>query len=476
MLRRIGQPLASLHPLFLGKGCITPLLTARDYEERRLRLSLDLPLHSVAVVPGGVELVVCDDVSHPFRQNSDFRYLTGFLEPHSVLLLEKRGDGRVVEHLGVRARNATKEMWDGPRCGVEGVAPVFGIQSAFDVNELGMVLEKFSTHHMFLVANNNREVDEIVQNSPKTGPVNTTHVKKLIQNLRVQKSESEIKLMQHSANIAARAFKQAMRDTAKGKCESEHQLAHRFEFYFKDQFADRVAYTPIAASGENATILHYMNYFDVLRKGELVLVDAGCEYGGYASDITRVWPSSGVDWTPAQSSLYDALLFVQKRLIQMCVVGTSLAELNDLAVRYLSEQLRVLDVFDVEIKPEDDIMNVKGFSAFPHSVGHFLGMDVHDTKLIEKTRKFVPGLFADTGLCNADVEPGIYLPNLPFIRPQFAASFFWFNAERFFRFRGIGLRIEDDIVITDRESLVLTRETPKDREHILDVQLAAADI
>ncbi|KAJ3255933.1 hypothetical protein HK103_005849 [Boothiomyces macroporosus] len=264
-------------------------------------------------------------------------------------------------------------------------------------------------------------------NRVKVKPLGT-----IIDSLRNIKSSSEINLMRNSGRIAGRAFQAAMRATKPGM--TEHQIHATLEYEVKMQMGTGLSYVPVVASGKNALILHYVQNLQQLKDGDLLLVDAGAEYGGYASDITRTWPVNG-KFSPAQREVYTAVLKVQKEMIKKSVINATLDGLQYETYEMLKEELsRIL---------KRTIGSREMNTLYPHHVGHYIGLDVHDTASISRSKPL------EEGMC-ITIEPGIYIP----------------DTDEYGIYRGIGIRIEDDICITKDGPVILTVEAPKEIEDI----------
>ena len=264
--------------------------------------------------------------------------------------------------------------------------------------------------------------------------------RELMDQFRLIKSKKEIELMQKSAEIGSNAIIQGMKMTRPGL--SEHQLHAIIEYHSKMLGASGLAYVPVIAGGTNALILHYVTNHNVLKGGDLVLVDAGCEYEYYASDITRTWPVNG-KFSAEQAIIYQIVLDCQLEMIKHCKIGNNLNSLQDLAFEYFHSELNKLFA--------RKLTRAEMLDIYPHHLGHYIGMDVHDCPTISRSTKFYEGMAIT-------IEPGLYIPESP----------------KYGKFGGIGVRIEDDVVITEGEPLVLTAKAPKEIKEIEELMASAS--
>jgi len=432
-----GQPLHYSHPHLLMPGELTPGIQSSEFEERRKRLLNLLPNNSVAFLAGASLCYMSKDIPYSFRQNSDFLYLTGFQEPDAYMMLEKNETSETFT-LFVPPRDETRELWDGPRAGIERAKRIFNADMAFHADPKTVtqhLTEKLSKGPTFF------STAGTISRFNTLSQLNYHELETLVERMRVVKSPSELNLMRQAARISSQSIVNVMKDVR--KIDSESEIATRLEYECKLHGAERLAYPPVVASGPRSTIIHYIQNnqqftLNGVRKDWLLLVDSGCEYHGYSSDITRTFPISG-KFTPTQLLVYQLLLDAQKALIQKCIVGACFTELQYESTKLLSEILIHLNFLPKSSLP------VPGYEEFyPHSIGHFLGMDTHDTSRVNFL-KFVPGMVVT-------VEPGLYFQNKPHIPKEF---------------RGLGIRIEDDVLITSSGPEVLTADVPKD-PHIIE--------
>lgn len=381
-----------------------------------------------------------NDIPYPFRQNSNFYYLSGFDEPSSILALEKRADGKEQTYLFCQPNDPNKEKWDGPRTGPARATEAFSVDDAFVMTELDHFLER-KLHEI-----DNVFVSKVQGNSPYEDIINAKNIQsvditKTIEQIRLIKTEAEINVMKKAGEISGLAFQEVMKKTYPGMTQIE--IEGILEFECKKKGCKRLAYPPVVASGISNNTLHYVFNDSIINDGDLVLVDAGGEYFNYASDITRTFPASG-KFTPAQKDIYNAVLTAQKKCIEFCRTSVfvnnnnirmSLYNLHVFSVMFLEEELESLGL----IFGKNDI-----HQFYPHMIGHYLGIDTHDTSSVSVTESLMPGMVVT-------VEPGIYIPDDPSI-PE--------------KYRGIGIRIEDDVLITEDGPTILTSLAPKEIDHI----------
>jgi Xaa-Pro aminopeptidase len=424
-----------------------------DFAARR-RAYMDRIGEGVAIFPATPEYVRTADLNHPYRPDSDLYYLTGFAEPEAVAVLAPHHP----EHqfiLFVRPRDKEKEIWNGRRAGVEGARERYGADAAYTIDQLDQELPKYlegatALHYHFGVDEefNHRVLGWLhsVQRKVRNGvmaPLSIVEPRAILHEMRLIKSADEVALMRKAAEIAAAAHRAAMTVTEPGRYEYEVQA--EVEYVMRRNGAIGPAYGSIVGGGFNATILHYHENSDRLNDGDLLLIDAGAEVEYYASDITRTFPVSG-RFTPAQREVYDLVLKAQMAAIDACRPGNRFQDVHDAAVRVLVDGLVELGL--LQGKAEDLIAQEAYKPYYMHKTSHWLGMDVHDVgvyKIDGAWRKLEPGMVLT-------VEPGLYFgEDVP--------------AEAT-RYRGIGIRIEDDVLITASGCDVLTRDVPKDAEAI----------
>jgi Xaa-Pro aminopeptidase len=409
---------------------------------------------SVAIIPAAREATRSNDTEYRFRQDSDFYYLTGFNEPEAVAVIAPSREARYT--LFVRPRDREKETWTGRRAGVEGAKERHGADEAFPVEEFSAKLMELldGAHTLYYrLGNGNPDLDRMVIRQlarmralgwRKARPPQTiTDPGALLHEMRLIKSDEEVALMQRSADIASEAHREAMRAARSGV--KEYEIEALIEYAFRRAGASGPAYNTIVGGGANATILHYIENSAELRDGDLLLIDAGAEYEGFASDITRTFPVNG-RFTRAQRDIYDLVLDCQRRCIEMVAPGVTLEEMHARSVEILTEGMMRLGL----LKGDESKIKEEGQHKkfYMHRLSHYLGMDVHDVgayHLEGRPRPVEPGIVLT-------VEPGLYIAEDAEDIPE--------------QYRGIGVRIEDDVLVTTQGHRVLTDKAPKEVEEI----------
>jgi Xaa-Pro aminopeptidase len=426
--------------------------------ERRARLAAAMQPGAVAVLATAPEALRNGDSEYPYRHDSYFYYLTGFTEPESVLVLSAPlGDQPARSILFCREKNIEREIWDGYRYGPEAARLAFGFDEAYSVEELDAQMGKLLANvpALYYALGHSAALDAQVSGwlkavraqgrSGVAAPGSTHHLLGILDEMRLLKDAGEQSLMARAASIAAGAHARAMRFTRPGVFEYEIEAEVLHEF--RRHGAQFPAYTPIVASGPNACVLHYNRNDRQCREGELVLVDAGCELDGYASDITRTWPVGG-RFSPAQKALYELVLQAQEAAFAAIAPGQPYSAMHEAAVRVLAAGMLDLGLIDKARygSAEDAIADKAHLPFYMHGTGHWLGMDVHDvgpyrdlTQAERPSRPLQPGMALT-------VEPGIY------VRPgEGVPETFWH----------IGIRIEDDVIVTDDGCRILSSAAPK---------------
>jgi Xaa-Pro aminopeptidase len=419
------------------------------YAERRAAVMNALAGGGVAVIPAATTIYRNADTEFSFRQNSDFYYLTGFDEPDAVLVLAPHA-ARERTTLFVRPRDREREIWTGRRAGVEGALERFGADAAYPIEEFDTRLadalvgaasvyapigedDRFDRRVFAAV----REARYRVRRGG-TAPRAYVDPGTIVHELRLFKTPAELEIMRRAAAATAAGFSVGMRATRPGLPEA--RLQSIMEHEYRLQGAQTIAYPSIVAGGDNALILHYNTNDSVLRGGELVLVDSGSEVDKYASDVTRTWPVNG-RFSAEQRAIYEIVLAAQKAAIACVAPGRAFNEYHDAAVRVIASGLRDLGLVSGSI---DQIIEEKSYFAFyPHNTGHWLGLDVHDAgRYTDENgyRKLAPGMVLT-------VEPGIYVQR---------------DLDCDERFKGIGVRIEDDVVCTAEGNEILTAAIAKE--------------
>lgn len=409
---------------------------------------------SVAIIPSGRETVRSNDTNHRFRQDSDFYYLTGFDEPESIAVIRPSHK----EHpymLFVRPRDPEKETWEGRRAGVEGAVADYGADAAFPISEFAAKLAEMldGTRNLYYRLGIHPELDDQVIKqiaSMRAGarrgvqpPEVITDTSVIVHEMRLIKNDDELALMKRAVEITVEAHLEAMRATRPGT--KEHELEALIDYIFRRNGATAPAYNSIIGGGANATVLHYTRNDQVLHDGDLVLIDAGAEYQGYAADITRTFPVNS-RFTAAQRDIYNLVLEAELACIAMVKPGVRVNELYNRSVEILTEGMVRLGLLTGD--PAKLIEEGKHKQFYMHRLGHFIGMDVHDAG-----RYFIRGESRqlEAGMVKT-IEPGLYIaPDAEGVPDKY---------------RGIGVRIEDDVLVTAEGCRVLTSEVPKQIEEI----------
>ncbi|OJJ86189.1 aminopeptidase P family protein [Aspergillus glaucus CBS 516.65] len=452
---KFGQPLHETHPHILSPGELTPGITALEYAQRRSKLANKLPQNAIAVLAASEVKYRAAGIFNDYRQDSNFFYLTGFNEPNALAIIANDGSGdNHIFHLYVREKDPKAELWDGARSGTRAAVDVFnadediddsrltGVSQSGDIDRIGDILPNIvsgasaiytdipaldpgrSSLHKYLYGptTTSEKLKKCVDYS-KVRPL-----RPLLNDMKVFKSEDEVVHMRRLGQAAGRAFTESMSH----EFNMEKDLASFLEYNFKVNGCDTSAFVPVVAGGPNALSIHYTRNDDVLNDGDLVLTDGGGEWGTYISDITRTWPVNG-KFSGPQRDLYTAVLNVHRSCLALCRESAmvSLDRLHTIAENGLKDQLQQLG-FDVT----GNAMNV----LFPHHVGHYIGLDVHDCP------GYLRSYALKAGQC-ITVEPGIYVP----------------DSDRWpAKFRGIGIRIEDSVCVGDDHPIVLTPEAVKE--------------
>ncbi len=429
------------------------MIKPSEFARRRKQLMRMADDDAILILPAAPERIRSKDTHYPYRQDSDFWYLSGFAEPEAVLVLvpgRKHGESL----LFCRERDAEKEAWDGPRAGPEGAIDAFGMDDAYPISDLddilpGLLEGRSRVYYHFgrdtefdlkLIGWVNRVRAQVRQGAQP--PHEFLELGHFLHELRLFKSPAEIRLMERSADIACRAQVAAMRATRVGAFEYEVEAALQQAYRASNAVA---AYEPIVGGGANGCVLHYRANNARLNDGDLLLVDAGAEYGLYASDITRTWPVNG-RYSKEQRALYEIVLDAQRAALAEARPGRPWIAGHEAAVRVLTEGMLSLGLLKGTLKQNLASGDYRRF--YMHKTGHWLGLDVHDVgeyKLAGDFRELEPGM-AFT------IEPGLYIAPGSKGVPA--------------KFQGIGIRIEDDVLITKDGNRVLTDGVPREVDAI----------
>ncbi|OBX06543.1 proline aminopeptidase P II [Gallibacterium salpingitidis] len=423
-----------------------------EFQQRRAKVFAQLPTNSGLIVFSNLERQRTASSNYPFRQDNYFWYLTGFNEPDAILLLKKTEQEQQTI-LFLRPSDPLMETWNGRRLGVEKAPTTLHLDQAIAIDEVRQQLPQLlnGLGTLYYAEEVQQWGDEIVhqtlslmrtqQRQGVKAPTTLVCWRELLDEMRLFKSENEIRLMQQAGQISALAHIRAMKQARPQRFEYElaSEMLHEF-----NRFGARwESYPSIIASGENACILHYTENDRLMQDGDLVLIDAGCEFAMYAGDITRTFPVNG-KFSPAQREIYQIVLEAEKRAIELLVNGNSIKQANDEVLKIKVAGLVRLGILSGDV---DTLIAEKAYTRFyMHSLGHWLGLDVHDVGAYgqDRTRELQPGMVVT-------VEPGLYIPNAEDIPAAY---------------RGIGVRIEDDLLITEYGNKVLTAAVPKEIDEI----------
>ena len=422
------------------------------YSERRDKLGSMLPKNSAVVIAGASTQYRNADSSHAFRQDSNFWYLTGFNEAESTLVLLINEKNNVQSIAFVPEKDELKEIWDGYRAGPEGAMKDYGFDLAFNNTEIDQRLPDLLAGHnqVFYPVGKSQTLDADIIEWIKSAKSKDRHSSAIdiadasskVGNQRLIKDEDEIKIMKKACQISAEAHVEAMKFVKPGMTEQEMEAFYQYEFSKRGgRFS---AYTPIVAGGENACVLHYVENSKPLKDGELLLVDAGCEFELYASDITRTYPINGKFTTP-QLAIYEVVLEAQLKSIEAISTNNNVMDAQIISEKVITQGLIDLGILQGSMEELHAAGAFKDF--YMHKIGHWLGIDVHDAGDYMEDgdyMKFKPGMVTT-------VEPGIYISS---------------SADVEDKWKVIGIRIEDDILVTAEGNENLTAFVPSDPKEI----------
>jgi len=435
-------------------------IAREEFARRRRQLMKSMGRDAIAIVPSAPVHLRNNDVEHAYRQDSNFHYLTGFREPESVaVLVPGRPQGEFL--MFVRDRDPARETWDGRRAGPAGACRDFGADDAFPIGDIDEILPGLLENRakVFYTVGVHREFDQRVvgwvnglralAKHGRHAPYEMVALEHVLHEMRLFKSRGEIELMREAARIAARAHVRAMRRCRPGM--HEYEIQAEIEYEFRRARAEP-SYLPIVGGGANGCILHYRENESVLRSGELLLIDAGCEFECYASDITRTFPING-KFSKPQRALYELVVAANLAAIAAVKPGNHWNAPHEVAVQVLTAGLVELGLLKGKVPA---LIKSQAYRRFyMHKTGHWLGMDVHDVgdyKIGATWRALEPGMVLT-------IEPGLYIPpGTRGVPPQF---------------RNIGIRVEDDVLVTRDGHEVLTDGVPKDAAEIEALMAAA---
>jgi Xaa-Pro aminopeptidase len=422
------------------------------YIQRRNQLGAMLPKNSAVVIAGASTQYRNADSSHAFRQDSNFWYLSGFNEAESTLVLLINEENDVQSIAFVPEKNELKEIWDGYRAGPEGAMQDHGFDLAFNNTEINDRLPDLLAgyNQVYYPVGKSKTLDADIIDWIKSAKSKDRHSSAIdiadasskVGNQRLIKDEDEIEIMRKACKISAEAHVEAMKFVKPGMTEQEIEAFYQYEFSKRGgRFS---AYTPIVAGGENACVLHYVENSKPLKDGELLLVDAGCEFELYASDITRTYPING-KFTEPQLAIYEVVLEAQLKSIEAISTNNNVMDAQIISEKVITQGLIDLGILQGSM---DELHEAGAFRDFyMHKIGHWLGIDVHDAGDYMEDgdyMKFKPGMVTT-------VEPGIYISS---------------SADVEDKWKGIGIRIEDDILVTANGNENLTAFVPSNPREI----------
>lgn len=424
-----------------------------EYARRRRQLMRTVGEDAAIVLPSARLRLRNGDADYRFRQDSDFHYLTGFSEPDAVLVLapgRKHGAGV----LFCNERDPKREVWDGPRAGQQGAVKTYGMDDSFPIGDIDEILPGLieGRERVYYTIGQDSDFDQrmmgwVNQLRKQVGrgahpPEEFISLAHALHDMRLYKNRAEIVCLRRAANIAADAHRRAMEQCRPGLFE--YQVEAELQYVLRQNNSEP-SYTPIVAGGTNACILHYIENHQELKDGDLLLIDAGAEYDCYASDITRTFPVNG-RYSDAQRALYDVVLEAQLDSIDAVAPGRGYDDFHHAAVKTVTRGLIRLGIID---GPLSKAIKEKRYEPyFMHKTGHWLGLDVHDVgdyQVDDQPRELEAGMVVT-------VEPGVYIP--PRTRGVDA------------KWRGIGIRIEDDVAVTSKGNDVLSKKAAKDPDEI----------
>ncbi|CAA6653876.1 unnamed protein product [Spirodela intermedia] len=378
--------------------------------------------------------MMTDVVPYSFRQDADYLYLTGCLQPGGITVLSKDFGFCMF----MPDTDPHDVVWQGKTAGIEAALEVFKADRAFPMHKIHEILPDMMRKSSGLLHNVKTALPSYTRLEAFCTATSNDGVKDIssyTHELRWKKSASEVKLMRESASIACQSLLQTMIFSKTHREESK--LSAKFEYECKMRGAQRMAFNPVVGGGENGSVIHYSRNDQIIRDEDLVLMDVGCELHGYLSDLTRTWPPCGA-FSSDQVALYELILETNKECVKLCRPGISIQQIHNISVQMLSKGLKELGILK-------DGRTARSYHQLnPTSIGHYLGMDVHDCSSVSNSRPLEPGVVIT-------IEPGVYIPLSSGV-PE--------------RYRGIGIRIEDEVLITDIGHEVLTGSMPKEISHI----------
>ncbi|XP_027161815.1 intermediate cleaving peptidase 55, mitochondrial [Coffea eugenioides] len=432
-VRDVGQPTAVTHPQLLKEGEITPGITSIEYLSRRKRLLELLPPNSIAIISAAPVKMMTDVVPYTFRQDADYLYITGCQQPGGIAVLSH--DRGLCMFMPEASPHDV--LWQGEIAGVDAALSTFMADEAYPIGMVDKILPGLikSSSQLFHNAKTATSIytgldafQKAAYNSKVKDSSCITHEARWV------KSPKELKLMREAAAIGCQALLKTMLYSR--ICPDEGMLAAKVEYECKIRGAERMAFNPVVGGGPNGSVIHYSRNDQRIEGTDLVLMDVGCELHGYVSDLTRTWPPCG-NFSPIHEELYNLILETNKECVKLCKPGASIQEIHNFSVDKLRRGFKHLGILKNDNLQRYNLLN-------PTNIGHYLGMDVHDCSTISCSRPLMPGVVIT-------IEPGVYIPS-SFDCPE--------------RYRGIGIRIEDEILITESGYEVLTGSLPKEVKQI----------
>ena len=439
------------------------MIEQQEFVARRTALLATCEPNSLIIIAAAQECTRSNDTEYRFRQDSDFWYLTGFNEPNAYLVMSNADGAGFTTCIFVQPSDPTAEIWHGRRLGVESAIATLAVDTACSVEQVAQLLPKMLNghSHLYYAQYHQSYLDELIREAlsvcyraPKqsmNAPRHQHDIRPALHAMRLIKSEAELDLMQQAADISARAHIRAMQRSQAGVYE--YQLQAEIEHEFLQSGAHAPAYASIVGGGSNACILHYTENQDKINNGDLVLIDAGAEFQGYAADITRTFPVNG-RFTKAQAELYQLVLDCQLAALGKLKPNNTISQAMDACLVIMVDGLKSLGLLHGDTRTIIENKDYRQY--FMHGLGHWLGLDVHDVGDYKQDGADVllrPGMVMT-------VEPGLY------IAP---------DADVPEAYRGIGIRIEDDIVISESGNRILTDKVPKTIEQIETLMAGQAE-
>jgi Xaa-Pro aminopeptidase len=420
-----------------------------EFKKRRKQLMQRIGIGNIALLGSSSTKIRNRDVQYPYRQDSDFYYLTGFSEPDALaVFIPGREQGEYL--LFCREFDAAKALWEGAHAGLEGATGHYQADDAFPIDDLDDILPGLleNKHKVFYPMGRDPDLDHHlldwinhIKSQSRSGlvaPGELVSLEHILHEMRLFKSPEEIKLMRRAGEVSAAGHVRAMQTCKAGMYE--YQIEAELVHHFMQEGLRSVAYPSIVAGGKNACVLHYTENTDKLKNGDLLLIDAGAECDHYAADITRTFPVSG-RFSEPQKQLYQLVLAAQTAAIEQIKPGIPWHNAHDASVEVLTKGLVALGLLEGKVKA---LIKKEKFKQFyMHRIGHWLGMDVHDVgdyKIDQKWRLLEPGMVLT-------IEPGLYIP----VDCKTVDE----------KWRGIGIRIEDDLLVTEQGYEILTNAVPR---------------